>query len=379
MSAVRHASMATAACVLLSSCLIGGGTRTVTTLELRAAVAGISLGQLDGRVRSAVENGQIWPGATEAELYLSRGQPHLWWNTRLGQNACRVFVHHGADPSIADLAVTTCGGRVIGTNQIQPALPCWRLADVGPRIAAAASYFEERPLDVQWQIVVGLLHRGQAEQDVVIAFGEPHSRGFEEREDGKRAEKLVFLDRSGDAYGLSITLIENKVVGWQMPAERVLTPEAQQRHLAAMEKRLNERIAEVEQLAIRQHAETVRLFSDAMARQDEMLAKLTSPPSAVVVGGGGGVVDSGSPGPSFSSGSEDAARPPPNTPSTSTIADGVCTCKGWPLGTDPKQAKQDHEKCREMTGNDSASCDTMCRAGGYALGLFRSSGSCDGR
>jgi hypothetical protein len=187
--------------------------------------------------------------------------------------------------------VTTCGGRVIGTNQIQPALPCWRLAEVGPRITNASAYFDERPLEVQWQIVIGLLHRGQAEQDVMISFGEPHNRGFDEREDGKRAEKLVFLDHSGEAYGLNVTLIDNKVVAWQMPAERILTAEAQQRHLEAMEKRLTEKIAKVEELAIRQHAETVKLFGEVMAKQDSMLAGLTRPPAEHPIqarGSGGG-------------------------------------------------------------------------------------------
>jgi hypothetical protein len=121
----------------------------------------------------------------------------------------------------------------------------------------------------------------------VIAFGEPHNRGFDEREDGKRAAKLVFLDRSGDAYGLNVTLIDDKVVAWQMPAERVLTPEAQQRHLQAMEQRLTERIAEVERKAAQQHAETVKLFNDVMARQDEMIAQLTKPPTPVVTPSGG--------------------------------------------------------------------------------------------
>jgi len=275
---------ATIALLLASSgCLVGGSTRTVTALELRAGVTGLRLVDLDPRARAAVEAGQIRPGATEAELFMSRGQPHLWWNTRIGQNRCRVFVHHSSDPNIADLAVTTCGGRVLGTNQIDPPLPCWRLADVGPRITAAATYFEQRPLDVQWQIVIGLLHRGQAEKDVVIAFGQPHDRGFDEREDGKRAEKLVFLDRSGDAYGLNVTLIDDKIVGWQMPAERVMTPEAQQRRLDAMEKRLTDRIADLERKAIQQHAETVKLFGEVMARQDEMLEKLMRRPSVVAV------------------------------------------------------------------------------------------------
>lgn len=270
--------------VLAGGCLIGGETRVVTALDLRAGVVGADLSRMDPRTRSALAAGLIWPGEREAELYMALGEPHLWWNTKIGENACRVFVHHRSDPAVVDLAVTTCGGTVIGTNAIQPALPCWRLAEVGPRIAAALSYFEARPLDVQWQIVIGLLHRGQAEQDIMIAFGQPHSRGFDEREDGKRAEKLAFLDRSGDAYGLSVTLIDNKVVGWQMPAQRTLTPEAQQRRLQAMEQRLNDKIARLESLQNQQHQESVAMFGEVMANQATMLSKLTQPPSPVAVG-----------------------------------------------------------------------------------------------
>ena len=262
-----------------NACMMSGGERVVGALELRAAVVGASVDTLDARVKQHA----IWTGATEAELYVSRGQPALWWNTRVGGESCKVFVHHGADLALADIAVTTCRGRVVGTNAIAPALPCWRLTEVGPRIAAAASYFDTRPLDVQWQIVIGLVHRGQAEQDVLIAFGQPHNRGFDEREDGRRAEKLVFLDHSGDAYGLDVTLVDNKVVGWQMPAERTLTPEAQQRRLDALEKRMTDKIAQVEKLAIAQHAESVKMFNDVMSRQDQMIETLTKPPSPVVV------------------------------------------------------------------------------------------------
>lgn len=349
--------------VVLSGCLIGGGTRVVTALELRASVAGVNLTSLDGRLRTAVELGQIWPGATETELFLSRGTPHLWWNTRLGPNACRVFVHHTQDPSLADLAVTTCGGRVIGTNQIDPALPCWRLAEVGPRIVAAANYFEGRPLDVQWQIVIGLMHRGQAEQDVMIGFGEPHNRGFNEREDGKRAEELVFLDRSGDAYGLHVTLIDNRVVGWQMPAERVLTPEAQQRRLEAMEKRLTERIAQVEALAIRQHQETVRLFNQVNAKQDAMMEKLTRRPSVIVVGGGGGGAPpppppSGDGGPTSSNvpPPTDSTAPPPVQERPALPEAKVCSCEEIPCNDYFGSIKVNSCKAR-CIGDTEPACD----------------------
>ena len=57
--------------------------------------------------------------------------------------------------------------------------------------------------------------------------------------------------------------------------------------------------------------------------------------------------------------------------------DGSCTCKGWPLGTDPKRAAQPRaERCQAMAGSAASSCDTTCKAQGYAIGLFSSFGSC---
>lgn len=272
---MRRLLVATAA--LLAGCLLDGGNRTVTALELRARVVGLDLSRLDPATRMKLQRGEVWPGTPESQLFVARGEPRLWWNTRLGANACRVVVHHTADPARADLAVTVCGGVVHQASAINPPLPCWRLAEVGPRIAAAAQYFENRPLDVQWQIVIGLLHRGQAEQDVTIAFGDPYSRGFDEREDGRRADKLVFLDHGGNAYGLNVTLIGGKVAAWSMPAERRLTPEAEQRRLDAMEQRIKTRITELEELTRKQHAETVELFGKAMSNRQAMLTELLKP------------------------------------------------------------------------------------------------------
>jgi hypothetical protein len=312
--------VALGACI---ACMLGGGTRTVTALELRASVVGMNLGAVDAKLRGALERGEIWNGATEAELYVSRGEPRIWWNTRFGTNACRVLAHQAADPALAEVAVTTCGGRVVQTTPIEPPLPCWRLAEVGPRIAAAAEYFEARPIEIQWQIVIGILKRGQAEQDVELAFGKPHSRGFDEREDGRRAEQLVFLDRSKEAYGLNVTVIDDKVVGWKMPAERRLTPEAQQKQLQqkldAMEKRLTAKLAELEALAIKNHQESVRLFGEVMNKQDQMLEQLSRPPVVIAVDPGAGTGTGGGPGES---------PPPPVTERPVTLPAGkTCRCE----------------------------------------------------
>ena len=370
-------TIARIAFVLIAGCLpgmVGNPQRTVTSLELRAAVIGVDPMRLDPKMRSALENGMIWPGATETELYLARGTPNMWWGTRLGQNACKEFVHHGSDPALADLAVTTCGNRVIQAKRIDPPLPCWRLAEVGPRIQAQLAYFEQRPLEVQWQIVIGLLHRGQAEQDVLVAFGDPHSRGFDEREDGKRAERLVFLDHSGDAYGLNVTLVDKKVVGWAMPAERTLTPEAQQRKLEAMEKRLNDKIAEVDRKVAMQHAETVKLFGDVMSRQDSMMSQLTNvqaTQTAQVMAtmmqsrGGGGSAPTG--GPSYQP--VDAAPPPQpqQQPQIQLPEAKTCKCPEIACGDRAGMIKVQACSARCMGAEPACRCDGRCEHSGNVL------------
>jgi len=353
------------ALMIIAGCLpglVGNPERTVSALELRAGVIGIDANRLDPKLRAALDAGQVWPGETEGELYLARGTPNVWWNTRLGQNACRILVHHGQDPTLADLAVTSCGGLVIQAVKIEPALPCWRLAEVGPRIQKALAYFEGRPLDVQWQIVIGLMHRGQAEEDVVVAFGDPHSRGFDEREDGKRAEKLVFLDHSGDAYGLNVTLIDNKVVAWQMPAERTLTPEAQQRKLEAVERRLTEKIADLDRRVTQQHAETVRLFGDVMAKQDTMMNQLT----AVEVMQGAQLVQGRSPPPPLGGGGGSGPSRPPTrltgsktlTINNTTYTDSADGELGKPCGLDNNTCTSPRYACVIVTSNSGMCAPT---------------------
>lgn len=263
--------LATAACLRPS-------TRTVTPVTLRAAVLGFDVDTLAPDRRAAVERGELWVGATAVEAYLARGRPVLWWRTPTAHGACDVLAHASlGDPAVADTAVTVCGGVVAQVAPIAPSLPCWRLAEVGPRVVAEAAYFDELPGEQQWLLIAGILRRGQSARDVAIAFGLPYSRGVDEREDGTRADQQAFLDSSGDAYGLRVTFIRDRVAGWRLPPERTLTPEAEQRRLEAMEQRLTERLKEMDARSRRQHAATVALFQSVMDRQDAMMAELTRP------------------------------------------------------------------------------------------------------
>jgi len=358
--------------LFLCGCMFGGSERAVSGLEIRAAVVGLRLDNADPKLRSSLERGEVWVGASEAQLYVSRGSPRLWWNTAFGNTPCRVFVHSAADPSLAEFAVTTCNGFVVQTVPIKPALPCWRLAEVGPRIVKELAYFEGRPLEVQWQIVIGLLHRGQAEQDVIIAFGDPANRGFDEREDGKRAEQIVFLDHSGDAYGLNVTMIDNKVVAWKMPAERRLTPEAEQRKLEAVEKRLNERIAQLEQITVRQHQETVKLFGDVMSKQDQMMAELTKPPQIVVVPAEGGSPSPPDTGPNTRTGPPDSISTPPVTKQPKAIElppAKTCSCPEIPCNDHFNAIKVDTCSAKCMGAEPACSCSGKCNRSGTGNSL----------
>ncbi|MEZ4403676.1 MAG: hypothetical protein R3B06_26870 [Kofleriaceae bacterium] len=303
-----RAAAVVAAALTLSACLLPH-RREITTVDVRAAVLGLDLGALSPDRRAAIERGEVWVGATAVEAYLARGRPSLWWRTRGQAGSCEVLAHASlTDPSRADTAVTVCDGVVAQLAPISPPVPCWRLAEVGPRLVTDGAYFDELAAERQWQIVLGILQRGQRARDVAIAFGTPYRRGVDEREDGVRADEQLFLDASGDAYGLRVTFIDDRVAGWKVPAERTLTPEAEQRRLDAVEQRLTSKLRELEARSIAQHAATLALFAEVMDKQDSMMATLTRPapapppPGPPPAGGGGGVSgrpaagDAGAPG-----------------------------------------------------------------------------------
>lgn len=361
--------LATAACLRPS-------TRTVTPVTLRAAVLGVDLDTLALDRRAAVERGTLWVGATAIEAYLARGRPVLWWRTSTAQGACDVLAHASLhDPSVADTAVTVCGGVVAQVAPIVPSLPCWRLAEVGPRIVAETAYFDQLPGEQQWSLVAGILRRGQRTRDVAIAFGPPYSRGVDEREDGTRADQQAFLDSSGDAYGLRVTFIGDRVAGWRLPPERTLTPEAEQRRLEAMEQRLTERLKEMDARSQRQHAATVALFQSVMDRQDAMMAELTRPvPAPSPQPPPSSSSSSSSSGSSGGGGSSNA--PPSGGGSGSGGITITRTRVEIPWGRACREGGDDCRPgaCMRLTDGAEPTCTRLCHsdaecAGGYRCGF----------
>jgi hypothetical protein len=241
-----------------------GGGQAGGPIASRIAAAGTAWDRYSAEDKALVQRGEFRVGLDELAAYIARGNPELTWKTRQPDTTCTVLLYAmGQDPSVADTAVTSCFGAITKRTTLEPALPCWRLAEIGPRMVEQQTYFEGLALDRQWKIVEGILERGQNSSDVTIAFGKPYNTGTEAREDKTNASTMVFLDHAHEAYGLHVTLVDDRVVAWKIPAERVLTPEAQRRQALAASRQAS---AEAEQRAANQHAEE-------MQRQNEVQQK----------------------------------------------------------------------------------------------------------
>ena len=243
--------------------------------ELRIAAAGAAWERYTPEDQALIRRGELRVGLDELAVYIARGAPEIWWRTHQGDEACNVLFYATGGEASADSAVLTCSGTVVRRAPINPAIPCSRLAEVAPRMVERAAYFEALPLTRQWDLAIGALERGQTGTDVAIAYGKPYNTGSETREDGSHATTLVFLDSAQESYALNITLVDDKVVAWKIPAERVLTPQAQQRHAAAAAsaaaRQAVEEIRAEDQRAAARYAEESRARNEAQARRQFVL------------------------------------------------------------------------------------------------------------
>lgn len=227
--------------------------------------------------RALISRGMVRPGLDELAAYIARGKPAFHWKTELDSGKCNVLLHEKVgDATQVDTAIYACNGTIEQVVEVEPTLPCWRLAAVTARVLEKQAYFESKPLPHQWELLEGILRRGQTSEDVSIAFGKPYNTGVEAREDGTNAQTRVYVDSTGEAYGLYITLVNDKVSGWRIPAERQLTPEAQQKRLDATEARLMAQLKTMEQRAQQRHNEEMKLLNQLQSRGDEVVAKQTS-------------------------------------------------------------------------------------------------------
>lgn len=251
--------------------------------DARIPIAGEAWSRYSPEDQALLRSGGFRVGLDELAVYVARGKPEIYWGTVIQGQSCHAMLYGiGADPRAVDLAVYTCNGTVAHVQPLQPALPCDRIETVAPRMVERIAYFGTQTLDRQWQLVQGEVTRGQSSQDLYVAFGNPYRQGTEAREDKTNATKLVYLDSSGEAYGLNVTLVDDHVVAWTIPAERVLTPEAQQRHMQAMSQAAaRQAAAEADARAQQRYTEEQRRQSELQAQQARQAAQQAATTAAV--------------------------------------------------------------------------------------------------
>lgn len=105
-----------------------------------------------------------------------------------------------------------------------------------------------------------------------------------------------------------------------------------------------------------------------------MTSRMQQPPSPAPQPVSTGPGPSGSP-PTSRPARDTSNASPPSPPPSSTPMGGACRCRGYPVGH-PRASEQRPESCSMMEGGAAASCDSSCKAQGYAIGVFRSASSC---
>jgi hypothetical protein len=247
--------------------------------DARVPQVGAAWNRYAAQDQTLVRNGGFRVGLDEQAVYVARGKPEIFWATAIDGQNCRVLVYGlGADARAVDLEVLTCNGTVAHIAQVAPPLPCERLEQVAPRIVEQNVHFSVQPLERQWQILQGVVERGQSSIDLYVAFGAPYRQGREEREDRTTAMKNVYLDSSGDAYGMNVTLVNDRVVGWTIPAERVLTPEAQVKH---QQQAIQQAVAEADARAQARYQEEQRRRNELQAQQQQQAQRQQQASAAV--------------------------------------------------------------------------------------------------
>lgn len=83
------------------------------------------------------------------------------------------------------------------------------------------------------------------------------------------------------------------------------------------------------------------------------------------------------PPPTYTPGPTSTPRPQPTStpPREKAALDGTCRCRGYPLGH-PRAKEQRPELCTPMKSTYHDTCDSSCKAKGYAIGLANVFESC---
>ncbi|MFT5357957.1 MAG: hypothetical protein ACI9KE_005194, partial [Polyangiales bacterium] len=229
-----------------------------------------------------IANGRARVGLDERAVYLANGLPAFYWNTQIADSRCRVLLYGILGEPNVDTAIYTCDNEIVHIGPVQPRLPCWRVEEVAPRAIEHAQHFDTAEVEQQWDILYGLLRRGQSMNDVAISFGVPYRTGTEAREDGTNAANHVYLDNTGDAYATYLTFVDRTLRGWRFPPDRRLTAEAEQRRLDAMERRMVDQMREMEEASIARHQAELDHLNNIQQNQEEIRTDIEDARTAVI-------------------------------------------------------------------------------------------------
>lgn len=229
-------------------------------------------------------NGRTRVGLDERSLYLANGLPAFYWNTQIEDDSCRVLLYGMLREDNIDTVIYSCNNVITHIGPVSPRIPCWRLEEVAPRAIEGARHFDRADVQRQWEILYGLLRRGHSQRDVGISFGPPFRTGLEAREDGTTANEAVYLDSTGDAYATYLTFVDESLRGWRFPAERVLTPQAEQRRLDAMEGRMRDQMRDMERASIARHQAEVAHLNRIQENQEEIRNDIAGARDAIMEG-----------------------------------------------------------------------------------------------
>ena len=196
------------------------GLGTLDERQSRMYVEGDLTGEYAPEDLNLISNGRARVGLDERAVYLANGLPAFYWNTQIADSRCRVLLYGILGEPNIDTAVYTCDNEIVHIGPVQPRLPCWRVEEVAPRAIEHAQHFDAAEVEQQWDILYGLLRRGQSMNDVEISFGTPYRTGTEAREDGTNAANHVYLDNTGDAYATYLTFVDRTLRGWRFPPDR---------------------------------------------------------------------------------------------------------------------------------------------------------------
>ncbi len=258
------------------------GLGTLNAIQSRIAREGEGFELYAEADQELIRNGRARVGLDERAAYLAHGLPAFYWNVSIDEQPCRVMMYGVLGNEEVDTTVYTCNGLVTHIAPAEPRLPCWRLSEVAPRAIERAPHFDGAGIERQWEILHGLLARGQSMDDVYIGFGDPFRAGMEAREDGTNADQHVYLDSTGDAYALYLTFVTRELRGWRFPPDRQLTPQAQQRRLDAMEQRMMDQLREMEQASIARHQAEMSRMNTIQENQQQIRADIANTRASII-------------------------------------------------------------------------------------------------